>query len=104
VARLPGGADHLLVDGLPVRELGAERHTAVVDGDARVHAIACASIVAKVTRDRLMVRLAARYPRYAWERNKGYATPEHLAALSEAGPTPHHRRTFAPVQLTLFPR
>jgi ribonuclease HII len=103
VARL-GGADHLLVDGLPVPELGAGRHTAIVCGDGKVHAIACASIVAKVTRDRLMVRLAARYPGYAWERNKGYATPEHLEALASAGVTPHHRRSFAPVQLTLFPR
>jgi ribonuclease HII len=66
-----------------------------------VHCISCASILAKVVRDRLMSRLAARYPGYGWERNKGYGTPEHLDALARLGPTPHHRRSFAPVQLTL---
>lgn len=101
VARLPVRPDHLLVDGLPVPELGAETHTAVVSGDRLVHCISCASILAKVVRDRLMDRLAARYPGYGWERNKGYGTPEHLDALSRLGATPHHRRSFAPVQLTL---
>ncbi|MEW5929604.1 MAG: ribonuclease HII [Gemmatimonadota bacterium] len=101
VARLPVRPDHLLVDGLPVRELGLDTHTAVVEGDRLVHCISCASILAKVVRDRLMARLAARYPGYGWERNKGYGTPEHLSALARLGPTPHHRRSFAPVQLTL---
>ncbi|HEX2094540.1 MAG TPA: ribonuclease HII [Longimicrobiaceae bacterium] len=100
VAHLPVRPDHLLVDGLPVPELGEGTHTAVVEGDRRVHCISCASILAKVVRDRLMVRLAHRYPQYGWERNKGYATAEHLEALARFGPTPHHRRTFAPVQLT----
>ncbi|MDQ3555853.1 MAG: ribonuclease HII, partial [Gemmatimonadota bacterium] len=93
--------DHLLVDGLPVAELGTDRHTAVVGGDARVHSIACASIVAKTVRDRLMARLARRYPGYAWERNMGYGTEAHRAALRDLGPTPHHRLSFAPVQLCL---
>lgn len=101
IARLPVRPDHLLVDGLPVPELGRETHTAVVEGDHLVHCISCASILAKVVRDRLMARLAARYPQYGWERNKGYGTPEHLEALARFGATPHHRRTFAPVQLTL---
>ncbi|MDP9348930.1 MAG: ribonuclease HII, partial [Gemmatimonadota bacterium] len=101
VARLPVPPHHVLVDGLPVPELGPETHTAVVGGDRLVHCIACASIVAKVVRDRLMGRLAARYPQYGWERNKGYGTPEHLEALARFGPTPHHRLSFAPVQLTL---
>lgn len=101
VSRLPVRPDHLLVDGLPVPELGLDTHTAVVEGDRRVHSISCASIVAKVVRDRLMARLAGRYPGYGWDRNKGYGTPEHLAALASFGPTPHHRRSFAPVQLTL---
>jgi len=101
VARLPVRPDHLLVDGLPVKELGAGTHTAVVGGDRLVHCISCASVLAKVVRDRLMDRLAARYPGYGWERNKGYGTPEHLDALARLGVTPHHRRSFAPVQLTL---
>jgi ribonuclease HII len=104
IARLSIRPEHLLVDGLTVPELGTDWQTAVVDGDARVHSIACASILAKVWRDRLMCRLALRYPLYGWERNKGYGTPEHLGALREHGLTPHHRRSFQPVeQLTLLP-
>jgi ribonuclease HII len=91
--RLGAPPDHVLVDGRPLRTLGVE-HTAVVKGDARCHAIACASVVAKVTRDRLMALLARRYPGYAWERNAGYGTPEHHAGLRALGPTPHHRRSF----------
>jgi ribonuclease HII len=101
LARLPVRPDHLLVDGLPVPELGLESQTAVVQGDHRVHCISCASLLAKVVRDRLMARLAARYPQYGWDRNKGYGTPAHLEALARFGATPHHRRSFAPVQLTL---
>ena len=91
--------EHVLVDGLPVPNLG--EHTAVVDGDSKSYTIACASIVAKTTRDDLMKRLAARYPDYGWETNVGYGTPQHVEALSEIGPTPHHRRSFVPVQLSL---
>jgi ribonuclease HII len=91
---------HLLVDGLAVPELGVDGQTAIVDGDAKVHCIAAASILAKVTRDRLMERLAVRYPLYGWERNKGYGTPEHLEALDRHGPTRHHRQSFQPVQYT----
>lgn len=97
IARL-GGADHLLVDGLPVPELGAETHTAIVGGDGCVHCISAASIVAKVTRDRLMARLGRRHPGYGWERNMGYGTPEHLEALARLGPSAHHRRSFQPCQ------
>jgi len=85
--------DHVVVDGLPVKFLGRE-HEAVVDGDALVHSIGCASIVAKVVRDRLMHRLALRYPGYGWERNAGYGTAEHRAAIDQIGLTPHHRLTF----------
>lgn len=92
--------DHLIVDGLRVPELG-DAQTAVVQGDRRVHSVACASVVAKVTRDRLMRRLASRYPDYGWESNVGYGTAEHRAALERLGPTPHHRRSFGPVQLAL---
>lgn len=101
IARLPFEPDHLLVDGLPVPELGTERQTAVVCGDASVHAIACASIIAKVTRDRLMRRLSPRYYEYGWERNKGYGTPEHRRAIDRLGATPHHRMTFSPLAALL---
>jgi ribonuclease HII len=101
LGRLPVIPDHVLVDGNPIRTLGVE-HTAVVGGDACCHSIACASIVAKVTRDRLMRALARRHPHYHWETNAGYGTPEHHAGLASHGLTPHHRRSFSPVaQLTL---
>jgi ribonuclease HII len=91
---------HIVVDGLPVKHLGRE-HDAVVDGDALIHCIGCASIVAKVIRDRLMRRLALRYPGYGWERNVGYGTAEHRAAIDELGLTPHHRLTFMGLQFSL---
>jgi ribonuclease HII len=101
IGRLQVTPDHVLVDGNPIRTLGVE-HTAVVGGDACCHSIACASIVAKVTRDRLMRALARRYPHYRWETNVGYGTAEHHAGLASYGLTPHHRRSFSPVnQLSL---
>jgi ribonuclease HII len=78
------------------------RSIAIVDGDAKCRSIAAASIVAKVTRDRIMIEYAREHPGYGWETNKGYGTPEHQRALRELGATPLHRRSFAPVrQLTL---
>ena len=95
LARL-GGHDHVLVDGLRIAgfEEDVGPYDAIVDGDGLVYSIACASIVAKVVRDRLMARLAARYPGYGWERNAGYATAEHRAAMAELGVTVFHRRSF----------
>lgn len=91
--RLPVQPQHVFVDGLPIPGF-TYAHTAVVDGDARVHCIACASIVAKVIRDRLMRLLAVRYPAYGWASNCGYSTADHRDAIVEAGLTPHHRRSF----------
>ena len=71
---------------------------AIVSGDAKCRSIAAASIVAKVTRDRIMAEYAREHPGYGWERNKGYPTPEHQEALRRLGPTPLHRRSFAPVR------
>jgi ribonuclease HII len=93
IARLALRPDHVVVDGKPLRTLGVP-HTAIVGGDARCYSIACASIVAKVTRDRLMIALARRHPGYRWERNAGYATADHLAGLDAHGTTPHHRASF----------
>jgi ribonuclease HII len=102
LARLPHPADAVLVDGLPVPELGCE-HQALVDGDATSYAIACASIVAKTVRDRLMKLLAARYPAYGWDHNYGYGTPTHRLAIARQGISPHHRLSFTPVvQRELF--
>jgi ribonuclease HII len=94
---LPREPDHVLLDGRPMPRL-SHPHEAVVGGDASVHCIGCASIVAKVVRDDLMARLAARYPGFGWERNAGYGTAQHLQALRALGPTPHHRRSFAPLR------
>ena len=73
-------------------------HTAVVAGDACCYSIACASIIAKVTRDRVMHALATRYPGYRWERNVGYSTAAHFAGIAAHGVTPHHRHSFLPVR------
>jgi ribonuclease HII len=100
LAALPAPPDHVVVDGLPVKELGWS-HDAVVGGDALVHSIACASIVAKVARDDLMVRLARRYPGYGWETNAGYGSRAHRDAIRELGATPHHRLSFLGLQYGL---
>ena len=92
----------ILIDGLPLPEVGYP-HDALVDGDARCQSIAAAAVLAKTVRDRLMARLAVRYPGYGWQTNMGYGTDEHQEGLRAHGPTRHHRQTFAPIaQLTLF--
>ena len=102
IARV-GEYDHVLVDGN--RITGFEAHvgpyTAIVDGDAKVYTIACASVVAKVVRDRMMGLLAARYPGYGWEHNQGYATRAHRDGIRRLGLTPFHRRSFLALQRTL---
>lgn len=102
LARLTLHPDHVIIDGRAIRSLGTP-HTAVIDGDACCYSIACASIIAKVTRDRVMHALATRYPGYRWEKNVGYSTAAHFAGIAEHGVTRHHRHSFLPVrQLTLF--
>jgi ribonuclease HII len=102
LARLPIRPDHVLLDGRAIRTLGTP-HTAVVGGDACCYNIACASIIAKVTRDRVMHALAVRYPGYRWEKNVGYSTAAHFAGIAEHGITPHHRRSFLPVSQLALP-
>lgn len=100
IARL-GGHDHVLVDGLRIADFEQQvgPYTAIVDGDAKVYSIACASVIAKTVRDRMMHRLAVRYPQYGWERNAGYATLEHREAIRAHGLTPHHRRSWQALQV-----
>lgn len=93
---LPQKPDHALVDGLPVRGLPVD-HTALVGGDSLSLSIAAASIIAKVTRDRLMTLLHEEYPQFGFDRHKGYGVKQHLEALRKHGPCPAHRRTFQPV-------
>lgn len=97
VAALPVAPAHVLVDGKFVPALDVPA-TAVVKGDARSLAVAAASVVAKVERDRIMADADRAWPGYGWARNKGYPTAEHLLALAARGPTPLHRRSFAPVR------
>ena len=102
IARV-GEYDHVLIDGN--RITGFEHYvgpyTAIVDGDAKVYSIACASVVAKVIRDRMMAKLAVRYPGYGWEHNQGYATRDHRDGIRRLGLTPFHRRSFLALQRTL---
>ena len=93
--------DYVLVDGRDLPKGLPCPARAVVRGDQHSISIAAASIVAKETRDALMVALAAQYPGYGWERNKGYPTKEHCQALTRLGVTEQHRRTFAPVQTVI---
>lgn len=98
------GADcaHVLVDGNRCPDW-RWASTAIVEGDARCLSIAAASILAKEERDRIMIAAAAKHPHYGWDTNKGYGSARHLAALRDHGPTPLHRRSFAPVaQLALL--
>jgi ribonuclease HII len=93
---LPDMPRHVFVDGRDRLEIACDCE-AVIGGDGLVLSIAAASIVAKVTRDRLMCKLAQDCPGYGFERHMGYAVPTHLEALGRLGPSPHHRRFFAPV-------
>ncbi|MEW6171484.1 MAG: ribonuclease HII [Bacillota bacterium] len=92
--------DHVVVDGGAIPGFPLPQ-TGMVRGDARVAAVAAASIIAKVTRDGLMEELDDAFPAYGFRRHKGYPTPEHLEALRRFGPTPFHRKSFAPVKLLL---
>ena len=96
VDALPVAPAHVLIDGNRIPKLACPA-TAVVRGDAACLSIAAASIVAKVTRDRIMADLAGSFPDYGWQRNAGYGTREHAEALERYGPTSHHRRSFSPV-------
>lgn len=99
-----GEHDFVIVDGNRIR--GFEEHAgpyrSMVDADALCYVVSCASIVAKVARDRLMRMLAVRYPGYGWDHNAGYPTPDHRRGLAEFGVTAHHRRSFITVKRVEF--
>ena len=101
IASLPIQPDHLLIDGLPV-PVFQQPQTAIVGGDGKSKSIAAASVIAKVTRDRMMRKWHSEFPQYSFDRNKGYGTREHLESLQIHGPCPIHRRSFAPVSQTYF--
>ena len=97
LAKLNPLPPHALVDGRPVKTLRVPQ-TAIVKGDARSYSIAAASVLAKVTRDRLMLDYAAQFPAYGFAEHKGYGTAKHLAAIAKHGACPIHRLTFAPLK------
>jgi ribonuclease HII len=97
VRKLPQVPRHLLVDGLELKKMEIPQ-TKIIQGDAKSASIACASIVAKVTRDRLMKQLDLKFPGWNFQKHKGYGTSEHLAAIAKLGPSPIHRLTFAGVK------
>jgi len=97
VRKLPVRPELVLADGWAIPDMGIPCR-GIIGGDSQSLSIACASIIAKVWRDRLMTRLSGRYPGYGLDRHKGYGTAEHLRALAELGACPIHRRTFSPVR------
>jgi ribonuclease HII len=101
VAALPVCPNHLLIDGVPAPGF-QHSQTAVVGGDAKSMSIAAASVIAKVTRDRMMREWHREFPHYDFDHNKGYGTPAHLEGLQIHGPCPIHRRSFEPVAQTYF--
>ncbi|MGO4914446.1 ribonuclease HII [Pseudogemmobacter sp. W21_MBD1_M6] len=94
--------DHLLIDGNMIPRGLSVKSEAIIKGDAKSLSISAASIVAKVTRDRMMMALAQQHPGYGWETNAGYGSKTHMAALQNLGVTPHHRRSFKPVHNILY--
>ena len=101
-AQLAAAPDHVLIDGLPVRQFPVEQ-TALIGGDTLSFSIAAASVIAKVTRDRLMLDFDREFPEYGFAQHKGYGTALHLERLRQHGPCPIHRRSFLPVQQLTLP-
>lgn len=97
VEKLPVQPQYAIIDGNKIPKGLTIPAEAVVKGDAKVLSVAAASIVAKVTRDRIMAKLAKDHPHFGWESNAGYGSKQHLDALMQHGPTPFHRHSFAPV-------
>jgi ribonuclease HII len=99
LAQLQPQPEHVLVDGKPVKSMKLP-HTGIVKGDSLSYSIAAASVLAKVTRDRLMLEFEKQFPGYGFAEHKGYGTPQHLVAIATHGPCPIHRRSFAPFKPT----
>ncbi|MAT87858.1 MAG: ribonuclease HII [Aestuariivita sp.] len=102
VGKLHPCPEYVLVDGKQVPYELSVPAQAIVKGDSKSLSISAASIVAKITRDRLMVEMATQYPGYGWDKNAGYPTKEHQLALQHLGVSPHHRRSFKPIHNILY--
>jgi ribonuclease HII len=103
LAKLNPQPQHALVDGRPVKTMRVPQ-TAIVKGDARSYSIAAASVLAKVTRDRLLLEFDRQFPEYGFAGHKGYGTARHLAAIAAHGPCPIHRKSFAPLKQIVHPQ
>jgi ribonuclease HII len=101
LSQLTPPAQAMLLDAVKLPDIPLPQRS-LTKGDSRCLSIAAASIIAKVTRDRLMCQLHAEHPHYGFQQNKGYGTPDHLAALKLYGATPHHRRSFSPIREMLY--
>lgn len=104
LSELGASPEHILVDGNRFRPYGDIPHTCIVKGDGKMMSIAAASVLAKTHRDEMMLRYAEQYPEYQWNKNKGYPTADHRAAITEYGACPLHRKSFRLIdtQLSLF--
>ena len=103
VDRLKTRPQHLLIDGNRFKKYPDIPHTTVIKGDGKYLSIAAASIIAKVTRDRMMIELAEQYPQYGFAGNKGYGSREHMQAIAEFGATKWHRRSYEPIKSMHLP-
>lgn len=98
VEDLNKNSDIILVDGNKLPDLNNKKSETIIKGDSKILQIAAASIIAKVTRDRIMENISKQFPQYLWHKNAGYGTKDHLKALQEFGPTIHHRKSFGPIK------
>lgn len=97
IKRLPFAPGAILTDAMPLPNIKGKPLEAIIKGDQKSVTIAAASILAKVTRDDMMIELSKQYPGYGWDKNKGYCTPQHVKALEELGIVELHRKTYSPV-------
>jgi ribonuclease HII len=100
IAQLSPAPDYILADAVTIPGISISQE-GIIKGDARSHSIAAASIIAKTTRDALMIEYGKKYPEYGFEKHMGYSTPEHLSAIERHGPCPIHRKSFAPIKTML---
>ena len=103
IKKLKKKPSHVLIDGNKLPELKNYKLKSIIKGDQKIPSISAASIIAKVARDRLITKMSKKYKKYAWDKNAGYGTKQHLKALKKFGITKHHRKNFSPIHNMLSP-